>query len=244
MIPSSTAPVTIPDNPASTARLAGLLYLAIIVLGIWSEVFVRAALIDPADPAATAGNILASEGLFKGSLAADTIMALCDVALAVLLYVLLKPAGAVIAMAAMVFRLVQAALIAMSLLNQYAALAILNGTWPVAGDPAQLAPLYLNAHSHGYDLGLIFFAVNSVLTGALLIRSGYFPKMLSYLLISAGAVYFTGSTLRFMAPVLLGSFEPAYVICLIAELAFALWLLLKGVNKAKWRSQTGPANSQ
>ena len=240
---SSTVPYTTPGNPAAMARLAGILYLAIIVLGIWSEVFVRAALIDPADPAATAGNILAAQGLFKASLAADTIMALCDVVLAVLLYALLKPAGAVTALAAMVFRLIQAALIAMSLLNQYAALAVLNGTWPVAGDPAQLAPLYLNAHSHGYDLGLVFFAVNSGLTGLLVIRSGYFPKALGYLLIAAGAVYFTGSTLRFMAPHLLSSFEPAYVVCLIAELAFALWLLSKGVDIEKWRGKTGPANS-
>ncbi|MCB1422756.1 MAG: DUF4386 domain-containing protein [Nitratireductor sp.] len=239
-----TIPYTIPRDPAAMARLAGVLYLAIIVLGIWSEVFVRATLIDPADPVATAGNILAGQCLFKGSLAADTIMALCDVALAVLLYVLLKPAGAVIALAAMVFRLVQAGLIAVSLLNQYAALAILNGTWPVAGDPAQLAPLYLNAHSHGYDLGLVFFAVNSMLTGLLVIRSGYFPKALGYLLVAAGAVYFTGSTLRFMAPHLLSSFEPAYVVCLIAELGFALWLLVRGVNIDRWRDANGPANSQ
>lgn len=230
-------------SPIAVARSAGLFYLAIIVLGIWSEIFVRAELIDPANPVATAGNILGAQGLFKASLAADTVMVLCDVAVAVLLYALLKPAGQIAALAAMVFRLVQAALIAMSLLNQYAALAILNGTWPVAGDPAQLAPLYLNAHSHGYDLGLVFFAVNSVLTGILLIRSGYFPKALGYLLIGAGVVYFIGSTLRFMAPHLLDSFEPAYAICLIAELAFALWLLIKGMNAVKWRAANAPASS-
>ena len=74
--------------------------------------------------------------------------------------------------------------------------------------------------------------------------SSVFPQALGYLLVAAGAVYFTGSTLRFMAPHLLSSFEPAYVVCLIAELGFALWLLVRGVNIDRWRDANGPANSQ
>ena len=43
------------------ARIAGLLYLVIIVTGLFAEVFVRQALTVPGDAMATARNIQASE---------------------------------------------------------------------------------------------------------------------------------------------------------------------------------------
>ena len=39
-------------SPQRSARLAGVLYLAIIVLGLFGEMFVRARLVVPGDPAA------------------------------------------------------------------------------------------------------------------------------------------------------------------------------------------------
>ena len=79
------------SSPVFYARVAGLLYLTIIICGIYSEVFVRGSLVVMGDAAGTANNILASEGLFRIGFAADILMLLCDVAIAVLFYVLLKP---------------------------------------------------------------------------------------------------------------------------------------------------------
>jgi len=70
---------------ARTARFAGALYLVIILCGLWSELAVRGPLTVDGDAAATAANILANEGLFRAAFAADTIMAMADVALAILL---------------------------------------------------------------------------------------------------------------------------------------------------------------
>lgn len=58
-------------SPLVYARAAGGLYLIVIIFGIWSEVFVRSSLIVPGDATATAANIVASEGLFRISFAAD-----------------------------------------------------------------------------------------------------------------------------------------------------------------------------
>ena len=66
-----------------TARIAGILYLTIIVAGIFAEFFVRSSLFVPGDAAATAENVVASEGLFRVGMTADLIMILSDVALAV-----------------------------------------------------------------------------------------------------------------------------------------------------------------
>lgn len=221
-------------NPQATARMAGALYAIIIILGIWSEAFVRSSLFVPGDPLGTAANIIGAEGLFRLSMAADAIMVIADVALAATLFLLLRPVSAPLAMTAMLFRLIQAAIIGMNLLNQNAALAIINSGATLAGfDGAQvnaLASLSLELHGDGYDIGLIFFGVNSLITGALLYMSGYFPRTLGVMMIAAGLVYLTGSFLVLLAPELSGPFSVAYGVPLLAETVFCLWLLVKGVN--------------
>jgi Domain of unknown function (DUF4386) len=228
-------------SPQLYARLAGALYLVIIVFGIWSELFVRASLIVADDAAATAANIRASEVLFRLSFAADSIMALSDVAVAVLLYVLLKPVSATLAVMAMAFRLVQTAILGVNLLFHYAALLILNGTDTASAfDPQQLnalVALTLEIHAHGYDLGLIFFGLSCLVLGALIARSGYLPRLLGYLVMAAGAVYLIGSYTLFLAPGYAGTTEPLYLIPLVAELALCLWLLVKGIDVERWQAR-------
>lgn len=221
-------------NPRATARFAGALYAIIIVFGIWSEAFVRSSLFIPGDPLGTTANIMGAEGLFRLSMAADAIMVIADVALAATLFMLLRPVSAPLALTAMLFRLIQAAIIGINLLNQDAALTIINsGATLAAFDGGQidaLASLSLVLHGDGYDIGLIFFGVNSLLTGALLYMSGYFPKTLGLLMAAAGLVYLTGSFLVLLAPELAGPFSVAYALPLLAETAFCLWLLIRGVN--------------
>lgn len=228
MTPSFDSP------PQVAARTAGLLYVLIIALGLWSEVFVRSALVVPGDPAATAGNVLASEGLFLLSFAADTGMAVSDVALAVLLFVLLRPVSPVLALMAMAFRLVQAAILGMNLLNQHMVLLVLTSAGPSTGTgPEALALLFATAQSHGYDLALIFFGVNSLLTGYLIARSGYLPRLLGLLVAAAGLVYLAGSTLLFLTPQWSDLFAPAYLLPVVAETSLAGWLLVRGVGPAR-----------
>ena len=224
-------------NPRATARMAGVLYLIIIVLGIWSEAFVRSSLFIPDDPMGTTANIIGAEGLFRLSMAADAVMVIADVALAAALFLLLRPVSAPLALTAMLFRLIQAAIIGMNLLNQDAALAIINGGATLAAfegaELDALASLSLMLHGDGYDIGLIFFGINSLLTGALLYMSGYFPKTLGLLIAAAGLVYLTGSFLVLLAPELAGPFSMAYALPLLAETAFCLWLLIRGVDASR-----------
>jgi hypothetical protein len=210
-------------------RVAGALYLVIIAAGLFGELFVRAQLVDNADAATTAANILASTSLFRAGFMADAIMVVCDIAIAVLLYVLLKPVNKTLSLTAAVFRLTQAAVLSFNLLIYYAALLLLTGTgyMSLIGEQQQqaLSALFLDLHAHGYDLGLLFFAVSNVILGYLIVRSKIAPVVLGYGLIAAAVVYLAGSLLRFLAPAVLPAFLPAYVVPLIAELSFAVWLL-------------------
>lgn len=219
------------------ARLAGFFYLVIIVCGVWSEFFVRSTLVDPLDAARTAENLRSASGMFRLSLAADTVMAASDVTVGVLLYVLLRPVSMVVALLAMVFRLIQAAVLAMNILGQHVALSLAATPGLDPSTASQLALLSMSAQSHGYDLGLIFFGVNSVLTGWLVARSGFLPRPLGWGLVAAGLVYLAGSYLRFLLPEAHAAFQPAYLVTLVAELAFCLYLLARGVDTDAWRNR-------
>jgi len=222
-------------SPVAYARIAGVLYLLIIFFGIFSEVFIRSQLIEEGDAIATATNVLASEGLFRFAFVADAIMLLSDVAIAVLFYILLKPVSKTLALLAAVFRLTQASVLGFNLLNYYVALLLIKGegyisTFFETEQLQTLALLFLDVHRHGYDLGLIFFGFSCFTLGFLLIKSEYFPNVLGFGLIAAGIVYETGSFMRFLFPEHLSIIEPFYIIPLIAELSFCLWLLAKGVR--------------
>ena len=199
---------------------------------LFGELFVRSRLIVEGDAGATAANILASMSLFRVGFVADATMLLSDVALAVLLYVLLRPVDRTLSLLAAAFRLTQASILGLNLLFYHAASLVLTNTSLEALFGAQqsqaLATLFLNLHSHGYDLGLIFFAASNFILGYLIVKSRSSPTLLGCGLIAAAIVYLTGSFVRFLAPNLMPVIEPAYAIPLVAELVFALWLLTGG----------------
>jgi hypothetical protein len=118
-------------------RLAGLLYLVIIVCGISAEVLFRGPLVDFADPAATASAIRNATGTFRLGIAADIVMAAADAALAILLYVIFRPVAPVLALVAMVFRLIQSVMIAMNLMHMQSALLLITGAPGVASPEAE-----------------------------------------------------------------------------------------------------------
>lgn len=224
------------DNPLLFyARTAGLLYLFIIVCGIYSEVFIRSELIIGGDASATVANIMASRIDFLSAFVADSIMLLCDVAIALLLYKLLQPVDKILALSAALFRVVQASILGLNLLHYYAVILLLDGSgYTVAFDSDEinaLAMLFLQMHSYGYDLGLIFFALSNFILGYLVIKADYFPTVLGYGLLAAALVYFVGSYTRFLFPEYLLMIEPSYVIAFVAELSFCLWLLIWGIKK-------------
>ncbi|WP_035026150.1 DUF4386 domain-containing protein [Gemmobacter nectariphilus] len=221
-----TSPAPTPEF-ARQARLSGLLYLIIIVAGLGAEAGLRGPLIDPDDAAATAAAILAAPGRFRLAIAADLVMALCDAGLAILLYLIFRTASPGLALAAMVFRLIQTVLIAAALLAQQAAWLLVSRANALV-DANALALVFLDLHGHGYDLGLVFFGVNSLIMGLLVWRSGRFAKIFGAGLAVAGLVYLIGSGLRFFYPEGSRAFVAAYLLTILAETAFCLRLLFQG----------------
>lgn len=232
------------QNDLKLARASGLLYLIIIICGIGAEVLLRGPLVDFGSAASTATAIRSAGLSLPLAIVADVIMAVADAALAITLFLLFRTVSPGLALAAMVFRLIQSALIAANLMNMQAAWLLITVGQDVAGlgaaEVETLALHFLNLHAHGYDLGLIFFAINSFLTGLLIWKSGMFPKVIGAGIIAAGAVYLVGSTLRFLAPGTFEAFAPAYGIPVLTEIAFCLRLMTAGWS---WRRRNAAATT-
>src|SRR5712664_187327 len=94
-------------SPQVYARIGGLLYLIIIVIGFCSEFFVRDKLVVSGDVTATANNIAASESLWRISIAGELILLVCAVPLTMILYVLLRPVNKNLALLAVFFNIVE-----------------------------------------------------------------------------------------------------------------------------------------
>lgn len=208
--------------PRPLFAAAGLLYLVIILCGVWSEGIARAALITPGAPEATAGAIAAAPVLWALSIAADLTMLLADVAIAATFLRIFAATAPLLAPLAFALRLVQAALIGAALLPLTLAPTL---------SPAMLGHA-IALHGLGYDLGLIFFAVNCAVMAVMLCRAGLAGRLLPLALAGSGAVYLAGSLTALFAPTLNAAMQPAYALPLLAETAFCLWLILRALRPA------------
>jgi hypothetical protein len=218
-------------------RIAGVLYLIIIVGGIYAGA-VRPMLTVADDPAATAAAITASEGLFRSTILADLAMIMADVAIGAAFYYLLCPVNAGLSLLTALFRLAQAAALGLNLLMLFLALNLITGDVyiPALGSESAeaLAYLFLTAHGIGYSLALVFFAFSILIQGYLFIGSGYFPRWLGVLLIAASVTYFADSLALFALPNY-AAVAPVLATVLVAvalpvELTVSVWLLVRGVR--------------
>ena len=228
-------------SPQVCARIGGALYLIIIVIGFCSEFFVRDKLVVSEDVTATANNIAVSESLWRISIASELILLVCAVALTLILYVLLRPVNKDLALLAVFFNIVEFPIEAVSKLCLFAALFLSgNADYLRAFEPHQLHALVnisLKLHDYGFGIDLVFFGFACLVYGFMLFRSGYFPKILGVLMAIAGLSYLTNSFTLILAPAYAGKIFLILVFALIGELSLCLWLMVKGVNVAKWNEK-------
>ncbi len=227
-------------SPMKYARIGGVLYLVIIAAGIFGELFVRNKLVVSGDAVATASNIISSPLLWRMGIGVDLIMQLCDIPLMLIFYVLLKPVNKNFALMNLLFNMIQTAVLVVNKLNLLMPLLLLGGAdYLKAVDPHQLQSIsyaFIKLHGYGFGVGLIFFGLVCLVEGRLIFRSGFLPKTLGLLMQLAGVCYLTNSFAMILAPNLATALFPFVLMPpLIAELALAVWLVVKGVDVAKWK---------
>jgi len=225
-------------NPNKTARIAGILYLLVAVLGIFNMMYGPSSLIVLGDAATTVNNIMASESLFRLGIVNDLAAQTVGILLVLFLYKLLKPVSKTQASLMVIFALVGIPIVMLNLLNQFAALLLLSGAdylTVFAADQLQaLVMLFLNLDEHGFMIAHIFWGLWLFPMGYLVFKSGYIPRILGVLLIIGGFGYLIDFVTFFFFP----SFGPIKMFTFIGELLLPLWLLIKGVNVEQWKKHT------
>ena len=226
------------EHPRLLARLAGVFYLIITASALFAYMYVRGRVIIPGDMAQTATNILAHEQLYRLGFSAAVAAVLCNPAMGFILYELLKVVNPRIALLALVFITISTTIEAVNLFNYITPLFTLTlPEYRGAFDPDELQALArgpIRLFGYAFSVSLTFFGVFCALNGYLILRSKFLPAVLGLLMIVAGVTYWINSFQLFLAlPI-------PYIqwVTLIAELSLALWLLVVGVNEAKWRTRT------
>ena len=207
------------------------------------SVYVFLKLVVRGDPAATATNILGSEGLFRLGFVADLVGILFFVGAMLFLYKLFKPVSRSLALLLLCFGLIGSTIQALDAIRDLAALLLLKGgaglTAFTPGQAQALALLCLRLHVLTYDLALVFFGSSTALMGYLILRSTFLPRILGVLMVIDGVGYLTFSLATFLSPPLAAHLYPylPFSTALLGELPLMLWLIVKGVNAERWEEQ-------
>jgi hypothetical protein len=218
----------------TAAKLVGFLYLFAMAISIFGE-SVRGRLILPHDAVQTASGIVASEALFRLSIAGDLVIYVCDIILFWGLYVILKRVNKDIALLAVFFRLVETAILGVTTLTAFIALRLLSGAdYLRAVDPAQLQALargFLSVYGIGLSVGFVFLGLGSAVFSYLWLKSRYIPRGLAGLGIFASLLMAIMSLVTMVFPVVWDRVGIAYMMPMgLYEVGLGLWLLIKGIK--------------
>lgn len=219
----------------SADRIAGILWLIVIVAGGWAF-FVPFSLIVRSDVTATAANILASEQSYRLAFVANLIAGACYVGVTVILYELLKPVNRTLSMLAAFLGMVGMAGVAAASAMYFAPLILLGpAQYATAFTPTQLqglAYMSLRLQADVSNTAMVFFGLQCLAVGYLIVRSTLVPRILGALLALGGLSYVTASFTTFLSPEF-GALLSPYILPagLLGEGSLAVWLIVKGVSR-------------
>jgi len=216
------------------ARIAGGIYLLMVLTAPFSLIYVPSKLIVRGNALATADNILAHETMFRLSIFGDLIGHVIFICLAVALYRLLSNVNKTWAILMVSFVLVSAAVGFLNALNNIAAVILFRGgEFLDVIDKTQrdaLGMLFVRLHSQGEFISEIFWGVWLFPFGLLVYRSGFLPRLLGVWLIVACFAWIALSITALFFPSHYGAaftwLQPAF----FAEMAIMLWLLIRGAK--------------
>ncbi len=225
-------------SPKAKARLAGVFQALEGFTSSFGQMSVLGKLMVVGNAAETSANILKHETLFRWGFTLALFGVVFHLAWAFLFYQLLRPVNRSVSFCALLVILVCCALQAITALLYFAPLLVLTAGSALSQQQLQaLAYTFLKLNGLALDTTLVFFGLWCVLTGYLIFKSTFLPRILGVLLAIDGLGW-----MMFMSPPL-GHylFLPIAIACGLAEIPLQLWLLIFGVNNERWKAQAEAA---
>ncbi|HUD66124.1 MAG TPA: DUF4386 domain-containing protein [Candidatus Sulfotelmatobacter sp.] len=220
-------------------RFAGLLYLLTSIVGFFAMGYFPDKLIVRGNAAATASNIAASETLFRLGVVAELVGMAGFIFVARALYDLLKGVNQRHASLMVLLIVVSVPIAFLNELNSIAALVLVRGAdFPSAFEKPQreaLAMLFLRLHGQGVVVAEIFWGLWLFPLARLVYRSRFLPRFLGVWLALAGFAWVILSVTGILLPQYQGQVSTYSQPAFFGEIAFMLWLSIKGA-----KPQEGP----
>jgi Domain of unknown function (DUF4386) len=220
------------------ALTAGISLLLMAVLAPLAHFGVLQNLVVSGDAAATIGNIVADEGLFRLAIATLLVVVFFDIVVAWALYVLLKPVNETLAVLVGWLRLAAPAVFAVALANLLDVANLLGNAASLTLQPDQLGAQIMASiasFDNGWDMSLAIFGLHLVGLGYLLFKSVDFPRFLGVLVVVAGGGYLADTFTRILVP----DFEFTFsLFTFVGEALLIFWLLWRAIKG--FHSETEP----
>jgi hypothetical protein len=219
------------------ARAAGVLYLITIVAAIIAQAMIAERLVSAGNASLTAANITAHADLYRFGFTMYMIEMVAQTIMTMLFYELLKPVSRTASLIAAVIGVAGCGIKAFTRVFYVAPALVLGGSHYLdtfsSDQLSSLALLFYNINEAGTVIAVVFFGFNTVITGWLMLRSTYFPRILGWIGVAGGAAW-----LAFLWPPL-GYRLNLYIIAIaiVGSLATIVWLLVFGVNEERWAEQ-------
>lgn len=216
------------------ARLAGYLYLLVTLIAPFSVLIVPAQLVVLGDPARTAANIVTSDWLLRASIASELLHQVIQVYLVLALYRLFQSVSEGLARQVVIFgALLSVPIVFVNVLNEIAALLLANGTASLGlakGTADSLTYLFMLLHSQGIIIAQVFWGLWLFPFGLLVVRSGFIPRTLGYLLLVAGSAYLIDTAAALLVPQIAGPIRQVTGLLAICEVPIVFWLVIWGAR--------------
>jgi predicted transporter len=221
------------NSTKAMAHKTGVLYVLFMILSIIGEFFFPTFMV-PGDATATASNITSAEPTYRIAIFIGFVTLIIFLILVVFLYELLKDVNKSQAILMVIFVSVGVAVALANLLNKFAPMVFLSGAdYLSVFTKPQLDALtlgFLRIHSVGTILTMAFWGLWLFPFGILVIRSGFLPRILGFLLLLAGLAYLISSVTSLVLPeyrqVVSRIMMPLY----FGEVPIIFWLLIKGAK--------------
>lgn len=226
-------------NPNRTARIAGILYLLLVPLGILGLLYIPNTLFVPGDMATTIDNIRANEFLFRAGIVGAIVAQLVNIAVVLYLYKVLAPASRIAGQLMVIFLLLGVPIAFVNELFHAAILLILNSPDFLSDFSTEqvqsITALFIDLHANGIMVAQVFWGLWLFPMGYMVYKSGYLPRIIGILLMIGCFGYLMDSFIFFFVPdfgITVSEFT------FLGEVLLPLWLVTKGVNLEGWKRQT------
>jgi hypothetical protein len=217
----------------AAAHRAGALYFLFLIVGL-VDMNGFSHFVVPGDATATARNVVAAQLTYRIGILTDFVTLLIFIFLVVSLYHLLKGVDHWQAMLMVLLVAVGVTIGLVNLFNKLAPLILLSGAIYLSVFPKPqldaLALGFLTLNSHGDNLTGAFWGLWLFPFGILVIKSGFFPRLLGILLLLAGFAYLTTSVTSIVLPAYEHFVSQVAMPLCLGEFPIIFWLLIKGAK--------------